>query len=104
MAISLKDFRIKVDGLRFQLVENWCLCKWCQMFDPENNNFIHWAKELSTHMSNLKFVVLKAGDKRKTLRKMLITDYDYDYDYDYDDPSMVLQIINDKFTVENLSI
>ena len=28
MAVPLKIYRARVDGLRFQLVENWCLCKW----------------------------------------------------------------------------
>ena len=27
MAVPLKIYRARVDGLRFQLVENWCLCK-----------------------------------------------------------------------------
>ena len=27
MAVPLKTYRARVDGLRFQLVENWCLCK-----------------------------------------------------------------------------
>ena len=35
MAVSLKDYRKRVDGLRFQIVENWCLCKWCLVFNPQ---------------------------------------------------------------------
>ena len=45
MAVPLKDYRARVDGLRFQLVENWCLCKWCQLFNPECENFAHWVTE-----------------------------------------------------------
>ena len=26
MAVPLKDYKHRVDGLRLQLVENWCLC------------------------------------------------------------------------------
>lgn len=35
MALSIKDYIQKIDGLRFQLVENWCFCKWCQLFNIE---------------------------------------------------------------------
>lgn len=96
MAISIKDYKRKVDGLRFQLVENWCLCMWCHMFNEECENFIHWADELSAYINALKMVNLKSGDKKKILTKMLVDDYDYD------DPLMVFDIIRDKFTVENI--
>ena len=29
MAVPLKSYKARVDGLRFQMVENWCLCKFC---------------------------------------------------------------------------
>lgn len=46
MAIPLKKYKERVDGLRFQLVENWCLSKYCQLFDDTNLNFKHWINEL----------------------------------------------------------
>lgn len=98
MAIPLKTYRARVDGLRFQLVENWCLCKWCQLFNPECENFAHWITELKACIDNLKFVDIKNGiDKRKTLIKMLVTDYDYD------NANMIERIIRGKFVRENLT-
>lgn len=41
MAVPLKTYRARVDDLRFQLVENWCLCKWCQLFNTECENFAY---------------------------------------------------------------
>ena len=98
MAVPLKDYRARVDGLRFQLVENWCLCKYCQLFNPECENFAHWLKELKACINNLKFLDIKNGiDKRRTLTLMLIDDYDYDK------TNMIVRIINDKFDSENIN-
>lgn len=98
MAVSLKDYRARVDGLRFQLVENWCLCKWCQLFNPECENFAHWVTELKACIDNLKFLDIKNGiDKRRTLTRMLVTDYDYN------DANMIERIIRGKFVRENIT-
>lgn len=98
MAIPLKDYKNKVDGLRFQLVENWCLCKYCQLYNPESENFAHWIVELRACINNLKLVDIKNGiDKRRTLTRMLIDDYDYD------ETNMIVRIINDKFDLENIN-
>lgn len=98
MAVPLKTYRARVDGLRFQLVENWCLCKWCQLFNPECENFAHWVTELKVCIDNLKFLDIKNNiDKRKTLIKMLVKDYDYD------NANMIERIIRGKFVRENLN-
>ena len=92
MAVPLKTYTARVDGLRFQLVENWCLCKWCQLFNPECEKFAHWVTELKVCIDNLKFLDIKNNiDKRKTLIKMLVKDYDYD------DANMIERIIRGKF-------
>lgn len=98
MAVPLKDYRARVDGLRFQLVENWCLCKWCQLFNPECENFAHWVTELKACIDNLKFLDIKNGiDKRRTLTRLLVTDYDYN------DANMIERIIRGKFVRENIT-
>lgn len=98
MAVPLKTYKARVDGLRFQLVENWCLCKWCQLFSPECENFAHWINELKACINNLKFLDINSGiDKRRTLIRMLIKDYDYD------ETNMIVRIINDKFDIEKIT-
>lgn len=98
MAVPLKVYKTRVDGLRFQLVENWCLCKWCQLFNPECENFAHWITELKTCIDNLKFLDIKNGiDKRRTLTRMLVNDYDYN------DANMIERIVRGKFVRENIS-
>ncbi|MCF0210177.1 MAG: hypothetical protein HUK18_02495 [Bacteroidales bacterium] len=98
MAVPLKTYRTRVDGLRFQLVENWCLCKWCQMFSPECGNFAHWQSELKACIDNLKLLQIKSGtDKKKLLKRMLVDDYDYD------ETSMIILILDGKFETEHIS-
>lgn len=98
MAIPLKDYKRRVDGLRLQLVENWCLCKWCQLFNPECENFAHWITELRACINNLKLVRIKNSiDKKRTITKVLINNYNYD------ETNMIMDIINDKFDIENIN-
>lgn len=59
MAVPLKDYKQRVDGLRFCLVENWCLCKWCQLYNHECENFAHWVTELKICIDNLKLLNIK---------------------------------------------
>ena len=97
MSASLKSYRDKIENLRFQLVENWCLCKYCQMFDSQNLNYNHWVKELKIYIDVLKYVNLKNGiDKRKPL-KMVLVDY-----FDLNDENMIFRMIRSKFKREGL--
>ena len=98
MAVPLKAYKKRVDGLRFQLVENWCLCKWCQLFNPDCENFAHWTTELKACINNLKFLDINNGiNKRKVLTKMLVKEYDYD------SANMIERIARDKFVTEHIS-
>lgn len=99
MSIPLKKFKDKVDGQRFQLVENWCLCKYCSLYDENNYNYNHWLKELNACIKNLKNVDIKNNiDKSKTLVNMLINDYDYNQ------TQMIIRIIKEKFEIENITV
>lgn len=98
MAVSLKTYRARVDDLRFQLVENWCLCKYCELFNTECENFAHWITELKACIDGIKFLDIKNGiDKRRTLIKMLVRDYGYD------NANMIERIIRGRFVRENLT-
>lgn len=96
MSVHTKDYKSRVNGIRFQIVENWCLCEYCKLYSSDNVNFSHWMRELKAHINNLKMLNLKSGNKRTILQKMLIEDYDYD------DANMIVRIITDKFASENI--
>ena len=98
MAIPLKDYRKKAEDLRFQLVENWCLCKYCQLYSHDNQNFAHWIVELKSIIQALKFVRLKGdASKEKALYNLYVDRCDYK------DAKMIHNIIFDKFTRENIT-
>ena len=97
MAMSLEDFKDRVLHLQFRLVENWCLCKWCQLFDINNDNFYHWLVEFKAYAMALQRIKLKSGDKKKTLCTELIENYDYN------DPNSILEIIVEKFADERIN-
>ena len=78
MALPLKTFRQRVDGLRFQLIENWCLLKYCQLYSQNNVNIDHWGSEFLSYAKNIRDFEIKGGiNKQKTINKMFISDYDY---------------------------
>ena len=96
MSIPLDKYDNRIESFRFEIVENWCLCKWCQMFSPTNRNFNHWRKKLCTYIKHLKLVTLKnKASKKKHLVDVLVREYDYN------DKDMIADIIHDKFNKEN---
>lgn len=97
MALPLKEYTKRIDDIMYQIVENWCLCKWCQKFDPENNNFNHWKEELTAHIMKLASPKLKNNiGKKKHLEKHFVEWYDLD------EVPMVLNVINHKFNTEHI--
>ena len=97
MALPLKVFRERVEGLMFQMIENWCLCKYCQLYSPDNQNFGHWLGELKSYTNRLRNFEIKGRvEKRTTLVNMFIRDYDYD------EARKICVIIRDKFDVETI--
>ena len=98
MAEPLKKYVKRIESIRFQLAENWCLCKYCQLYSKENPNFAHWITELMPCIQYLKFVDIKGGtDKKKTLQRILVGQYDFN------SADMIKRIIEDKFSDENIN-
>lgn len=97
MALPLSAFRQRVDGLRFQLIQNWCLLKYCQLYSPNNVNFAHWSTEFLACTDNIRDFEIKGRiNKQKTINKMFVVDYDYNQS------RKILPIIRDKFDVEKI--
>lgn len=98
MAITLKKFLEKVEGIQYELIRNWCLCKWCQLYSPSNDNFLHWKDELCTFMNQLNLPVIKNKiDKKKHLQRIFIDESEFN------DPNMVLKTIRGKFEKEHIN-
>ena len=83
--------------MRFCLVESWCLCKYCQTYDPDNAKHSQWIAELRTIINDIKTLNIERGDKVRVLTKMLIDDYDYDK------VNMIWRIVEDRFCIEKIA-
>jgi hypothetical protein len=98
MALSLKDYKNKVESLRVQIVQNWCLCEYCYKYDYDNPNYNHWVVELKAYLERIKFYNIKGNaNKEKVLAKVLIDECDLDM------PSMIENIIRGKFKKEGIN-
>lgn len=95
MSLTLKEYKRRLEFLRCQIVENWCLCKWCQLYDPKCSIFNHWSNELKAYIKSLKFLKVKAGDKRKATEQTIEL-------CDLNVESMIALIIKSKFNTENI--
>lgn len=99
MADSRQDYLADIRGLRFQILENWCLIRYCNLYDEENYNRLHWSKELCAHLYNLWKVSLKKG-----LDKLKITEYGFYEKSEFDDIDVIMRILEQKWKIEKLPI
>ena len=97
MAYNRSKYIDKVLGLNKQIVENWCLIKYCNLYDVENYNRLHWCRELITHLSNLNMDVLKNGNKLRATKEAFEIDELYD-------ENQICIICERKWDIENLPL
>ena len=91
------EFVNRVDELKFRLIESWCLCKYCRMFDQTNANLDHWVEEFDKCVKCIRSCKIKGNfDKRRIISKMFIDDYDYNQE------RQVVFVIQDRFHSENI--
>ena len=101
MAVSRKDLKNKVDDLINQIIENWCLIKYCTLYDNNNRNKNHWKKELRAHMLNIFNKQIKGGDSFTKFK--LIEDVIIDK-LEITTADKVSRLIKGKFRDENIEI
>ena len=97
MSTPLKKFIASVEFLQEQIIENWCLCKYCQMFDVDNVNFNHWRGELYAALDGVNDIHLKKGMSKKSALTEVLIDA-----YEYDTKIAVKKSIKSKFKIEKL--
>ena len=94
-ALPLKEYRAKVDALSAQIVQNWCLCKCCRLFDPQSRNFNHWKGELFGHIHTLSSSKLKNNDSKAPTTLTILKDT-----LNLDDRFAVMHVCAPKFRKE----
>lgn len=97
MAYSRQDYLYRIMNLNKQIVENWCLVKYCNLYDEENYNRLHWSNELISHLNNLYDCKLKKG-----LNKYNTTEFGLIEKAELDDIDVVKDLLYHKWRLEKL--
>lgn len=62
MAYDRKELKKRVESLLNQIIENWCLVRYCSLYDKNNININHWRRELQSHLFNIFEMSIKGGN------------------------------------------
>lgn len=101
MAYDRKEIKKRVEALINQIIENWCLIKYCSLYDKTNTNKYHWKQELKAHLYNIYEMKIKGGNAKTKYN--LISEIIYDKK-DITTSSKISSIIRVKFRTENIII
>lgn len=97
-AVPLKEYKERIWRLQFLLAENWCLCRYCQLYDPESDRYAHCLAGLKICMNHLKRLgIRRKVDKRRTLVRLLIDEDDFD------DTDKIACVIRSEFKREQIA-
>ena len=100
MANSLNDFERLLDNVLQQIIENWCLVYWCDIYKDNNISKKlrnHWALELKSYINKINKIKLKSGRKDKAIKRVIIEKSELN------DPTNISYLISNKFHKEGLS-
>ena len=101
MAYSRKELKNSFDDILDQIIENWCLVKYCSLYYVQNNNKNHWVNELTAHMYNILKRQLKNGGEDAKLQLLKSVAYDQK---EYTTAAAIKRCIRFKFKKENIQI
>lgn len=101
MAYDRKEIKKRVEALTNQIIENWCLIKYCSLYDKNNTNKYHWKQELKAHLYNIYEMKIKGGNAKTKYN--LISEIIY-AKKEITTSSKISSIIRIKFRKENIII
>ena len=99
MSLNLSKFKDLLYNLSKQIIENWCLVKWCDMHPDELTSKrlrSHWSTELKDYMFRISEEKLKSGRKDKVIKNEWIDHFELN------DKDNITNIIRNKFNKEGL--
>lgn len=97
MAYSREQYIDNIDDIADQIVENWCLIRYCTLYDKDNKNKAHWKQELKSYCKKLLRSVVKVNKLKATQDAMIEM-------LELDNQKIVEVTIADKFEKENFEI
>ena len=101
MSYSRKELKNSFDCILDQIIENWCLVKYCSLYDTSNINRNYWTNELTAHMYNILKRQLKNGGEDAKLQLLKSVAYDQK---EYTTAIAIKKCIRLKFKKENIQI
>ena len=100
MAIPRKDYKGKIDSLMPQILENWCLVRFCSIVDRTEYK-IHWSDELRGHLLTVSRFSIKGNDSEESRMKVL---HEIWAENDFGQPRFLNMTIANKFIQEGIDI
>ena len=101
MTYSRKELKNSFDSILDQIIENWCLVKYCSLYDTNNIDKNHWVNELTAYMYNILKRQLKNGGEDAKLQLLKSVAYDQK---EYTTAAAIKKCIRLKFKKENIQI
>jgi len=100
MAMPRKSFKERLASLLPQIIENWCLIRYCSYYQTDNPNIQHWKIELRAHLVTICRTKIDNGNRIPVRVKVFEEVVKED---EFDDPEMIMYTVSTKFSEENLS-
>lgn len=97
MAFSRSTYLTQIGYIAKSIAENWCLVRYCSIYDTDNINKDYWKTELLAHCSNLASMVVST-DKRRA------TEYGFLTMCEYNDPVVIRRAVQAKFKKEGFNL
>ena len=102
VAMSLKDYKSRVEALMQQILENWCLIRYSTLTGEKENLKSHWKSELKAHANNIASIKLKNGNSSTSKQNALYSLWNM-YDWDTDE-NCIARRMYAKFEEEDIPI
>lgn len=71
MACSRSEYINLISNLDEQIIQNWCLVYYCNVYDKDNVNFNHWNKELKALLGRISKKRIKIANKLSIIKYVL---------------------------------
>ena len=101
MAENRSKYQDILRNLQKQIIQNWCLIRYCSLTNSKLDLRSHWCSELKSYLVDIFYIKLK--DDKSNKIKLKATKQQYlEYSELDSNINMIYHIIEDKFKKENL--
>lgn len=102
-AVPPSVYGLRICRLMNLLVQNWCLCRHSQLFDPESEIYAHAINGLKACMNHLKCLGIRKRLNKKKSDKWFMLVEELTEACELDDPKHVTRVIGEEFDSERIT-